>query len=76
MKIAQDWKIVEHLDGGDKITVKTKNLGHYTEATAREKMAAMYPAPNWRFRTVPSHGFGGYWVHVGGDTAQCIPGKA
>lgn len=73
MKIAQNWKILEHIDVDNKIEVRFKKLGHYTQATAREKMDGLYPAPNWRFKAVANHGFGGYWVAVWGDTAQCLP---
>lgn len=71
MKIAIDWKIVEHyLDGAD-IKVRTKRLGHFTAATAREKMATAFP--EYTFVAKGNHGFGGYWVHINGNTAECIP---
>ena len=72
-KTAIAWKIVEVLfyPATSKFVEKTKKLGRFTAATAREKVEKMYP--DYKFKEVGSHGVGGYWVDTDGATVEVIP---
>ena len=50
---------------------ETKFFGRFTKQTAIEKMGKKYP--NFMFREMSTHGFGGYWYDTDGNTIAMTP---
>lgn len=72
--IAEDWKMIQYIwdDKTSTINEKESNFGRYTKQTAIEKIQEKYP--DYKFKFVRNHGFGGYWVdRETGDTIDLVP---
>ena len=71
--IAQNWKltITEFDVQTQQFSITKKKLGKFTAATIKEKVSAKYPS--FRFKSVYTNGFGGYFVDIIGTTLEISP---
>ena len=72
-RIAEYWKTetTTYDESTKDFHVETKFFGRYTKQTVIEKMGKKYP--NFMFREISTHGFGGYWYDSDGNTIVVSP---